>query len=373
MISGRTLDLSLIREDNVYTARALGMAGAYTAAGNDYSAVLFNPACLTRLRSKEFHLSMGIRSLENRASNNAGKSGTGKATETKLNSIGFVYPFPTRQGSLVMALGYARSRDFLDALELAGASRSLSARSAGHLSDFDGALAVDLSPNVSAGLGLTWHAGFEDFVQTIPDTVLSIKDDYSGFALKAGLQVRLLQVLQFGASARFMGRIFMTRESSVLSRDTLFVDPDADMSLDYPLELTFGAAYSTVPLTVSLDAGYFNASNTRYAWEDEAPVNFTDELRDSYRAALGADWLVPGTPLKLRGGAGYDESAYLSESRNNPFYYTTGIGVLIDRALAIDAAGFARFTTVTNSDPAVRGLTEKLSIYRLLLTLSYRY
>ncbi len=100
-------------------ARALGMGNAYIGVADDYSATRWNPAGLAQLRRLEF--SGGI---TNNSYNNAaafrGVSTDGKNSSTVLNDIGFVFPYPTTQGSLVFAFGYNRAADFTSALSFNG-------------------------------------------------------------------------------------------------------------------------------------------------------------------------------------------------------------------------------------------------------------
>ncbi len=92
-------------------ARALAIGPAYSAISDDYAAVFFNPAGLGQI--KRFEATLGFDffnystdALYLNTSNTAAKSGN------TLNSIGLVLPFPTYQGSFVLALGYNRLQNF---------------------------------------------------------------------------------------------------------------------------------------------------------------------------------------------------------------------------------------------------------------------
>jgi long-subunit fatty acid transport protein len=92
-------------------ARALAIGPAYSAISDDYAAVFFNPAGLGQI--KRFEATLGFdffdystNALYLNTSNAAAKSGN------TLNSIGLVLPFPTYQGSFVVAVGYNRLQNF---------------------------------------------------------------------------------------------------------------------------------------------------------------------------------------------------------------------------------------------------------------------
>jgi long-chain fatty acid transport protein len=370
----RELDQGVIRGDNIFTARALAMGGAYSADADDYSALYFNPACLARVRSKDLHLSLGNTSLTNSSSNSLGMSGQSNVSEFKLNSLGMIYPFPTSQGSLVTALGYSRPMDFLDALSLHKNGAVIQdSRSDGHLSNFEAGLAIDLSPNVSVGGSGAIHSGFEDYVENAGTQTTSIKDSYFGATLDAGLQARFTGNIAAGANVRFVNYVTYDRESSLKSGDTLYLDPKTTTSLYLPVQVNGGIAYSTVPFTFAVDAGYANWTNLTFAVQDKAPVNYQSELKDTYRFSAGTEWLLPHSPVKLRLGVRYETHPFASEEVKDPLTYSGGLGILLDKTLAVDLAGSVGRPVVTDSAPKMYELTQDYSIYRVLVTLSYRY
>ena len=99
--------------------RAQSMGGAYIGVADDYSATFWNPAGLAQMRRLEFTGGM----INTNYSNNAaffGTSQTATATNTALDNIGFVFPVPTSQGSLVFAAGYNRVNNYTTALSFNG-------------------------------------------------------------------------------------------------------------------------------------------------------------------------------------------------------------------------------------------------------------
>ncbi len=100
-------------------SRALSMGGAYIGVADDYTAVFWNPAGLAQMRRLEFTGGIVNTSYKNDASF-LGVTTNGKNSGTALDNLGFVFPFPTVQGSLVFALGYNRVTDFTSALSFNG-------------------------------------------------------------------------------------------------------------------------------------------------------------------------------------------------------------------------------------------------------------
>ncbi len=98
------------------SARALGMGNAYTSLSNDFSGTIFNPAGLGLVKKMEFTGGLNSYSLQNSTTFFNNKTDYTNST-TDLNQIGFVFPFPTYRGSLVLALGYNMLKDFNFALK----------------------------------------------------------------------------------------------------------------------------------------------------------------------------------------------------------------------------------------------------------------
>ena len=94
-----------------FSARAIGMGGAYTAIAEDYSAIYWNPAGLAQVRKTELWLGLSHLYLNSDINFNGSKSSS-SVSATKFNSFGLVFPVPTYQGSLVFALGYQKVKDF---------------------------------------------------------------------------------------------------------------------------------------------------------------------------------------------------------------------------------------------------------------------
>lgn len=95
----------------VLGARALGMGNAYTAAGNDFSSTLFNPAGLALIKKAELYTGFNYNNYDN----NVGffnRNSSLSNSISKLGQFGVALPMPTIQGSFVLGFGYSQVKDF---------------------------------------------------------------------------------------------------------------------------------------------------------------------------------------------------------------------------------------------------------------------
>lgn len=100
-------------------ARAAGMGFASIGVSDDFSASVHNPAGLAQMRRLEVVGSLGHAGLTNDATY-LGASSSDDVSVTALENIGFVFPYPTVQGSLVFAFGYNRLADLSGILSAKG-------------------------------------------------------------------------------------------------------------------------------------------------------------------------------------------------------------------------------------------------------------
>jgi hypothetical protein len=92
-------------------SRALGMGNAYIGVSDDFSATYWNPAGLAQMRRIE--ITGGVTNFNyNNSVSFLGATTDGKQSSTKLDNVGFAFPFPTLQGSFVLAFGYNRAADY---------------------------------------------------------------------------------------------------------------------------------------------------------------------------------------------------------------------------------------------------------------------
>lgn len=100
-------------------ARALGMGNSLAHAGGDFSSVSLNPAGLGLFNNSEISVS----GYNNNYSNNTtfyGNSLSEAYDATNFSQFGLVYKLPTSRGSMVLAFGYNRTRDFNRIVKFSG-------------------------------------------------------------------------------------------------------------------------------------------------------------------------------------------------------------------------------------------------------------
>ncbi|MGB9772838.1 MAG: OmpP1/FadL family transporter [Bacteroidota bacterium] len=131
-------------------ARFLGMGNAATGLADDYTAIYWNPAGLAQLRNSEISGSIYHFSYNNKATF-FGNTSSYSNTNTAFNNLGLVYPFPTKRGSLVLAVGFNRVNDFTTGLSFDGFNPSSSIIPTLYNSSYDLDMAYQLYLEDSTG------------------------------------------------------------------------------------------------------------------------------------------------------------------------------------------------------------------------------
>lgn len=92
-------------------AFTLSSAGSSAAAYTGYGSALLNPATLGMAQSSNFNIGLGLRDV-NEDATFLGSTASYDDSQTSFTNVGFVYAFPTVQGSLVFGGGYNQIADF---------------------------------------------------------------------------------------------------------------------------------------------------------------------------------------------------------------------------------------------------------------------
>ncbi len=100
-------------------SRALGMGNAYIGVSDDYSASVWNPAGLAQMRRLEVMGGISSTGMSNESTFRGIKKSS-DVSAAALDNVGFVFPFPTVQGSLVFAFGFNRVSDFASTVQFEG-------------------------------------------------------------------------------------------------------------------------------------------------------------------------------------------------------------------------------------------------------------
>ena len=177
--------VNLLEDEQGFGLRATALGNAYTALADDYSGIYYNPAGLARIKIGQF--SGSISNFNNQTDADfLGSKFSEELSSTKFQSLGLVFPFPVARGSFVMALGYQKIKDYEGYLKINGyqaesneldlpvindlndfgvylfdeqLQQGLSTDTEGSLSQWSFGLAMDFSPNFSAGFSMNIFDG----------------------------------------------------------------------------------------------------------------------------------------------------------------------------------------------------------------------
>ena len=336
--------------------RAMGMGGAFAGLADDFTAVYWNPAGLAQMQQREIAVAFLRNARENRAVTGLGTGSERRAvadlSNTRFGSLGFVYPVPVYRGSLVLAAGFNRVKDFDWALDhpfvpvvrdaagaVVGDSLAFEGnfRHEGELAVTSVAGAIDVSPSVSLGMTLSLIGGEDEWSsESVAIDTLDFfhedrwtyeeffSDDYgTTWTATLGAMVRSPR-----EDPRFrLGATMTTGPSQTVSytwrspdpdftsiefddgtvEETLNRDQKGSYKIGLPLSFGLGVSGRPVPqVTLAASVHATEWTQTEYGGEDpfelRTDTSFEDQYVDVLRWHLGAEWQVPWVALDLRAG-----------------------------------------------------------------------
>lgn len=409
-------------------ARAISMGGAYSAIGEDYTATYWNPAALAQIR--RFEVTGGLSHLAREIDTSFDHFRTADdASFTNLNELGFAYPVPTYRGSLVFGFGYNRIRSFdtnfaldvFNSLPQDSVTQSWRRLEEGSFNNWTVAGAIDLSPNLSAGIGLNFWSGSDDYqfttkevdsqnIYTFDDYRLddNISSKFSGFNVTFGALYRLGKMLRLAGTLSTPTTLtvkeeWMQRERTTFDideslPDEIFTDEGAtEYKIRTPFTFTAGASLnligflllsgqleftdwqqlsyrSDVPIVIAISDDF-----EREILQDEANEAIKESFRETRRLRLGAEMTVPGTATQLRLGYFRDPSPFRDAARADREFFSAGLGLLLDKQIKLDLAYVFGTWEQSINDPASRlndfvdQRFEEVTVNKLFATLSVRF
>jgi long-subunit fatty acid transport protein len=422
-----------------FGARALSLGGAYQGVADDYSAIYWNPAGLAQLRKMEFMMGISHTVLRNNL-DYRGNPFQVTNSATRLNSLGLAFPIPTYRGSLVFAVGYQRVKDFDYINEFRGISPEGSDRLSfyldstgtlyhfwgedvqkeeyihdeGTLNQWSGAFGIDISPNASVGMTMTYWSGSSDYRQDFYQVDVydhftkypanfydytekrGILAEYSSFSFKFGALVRVGKVIRLGIGMQPPQTFHVTENyrlnSSISFDDGEFIPLD-DLAGEFkyrvkmPFRFDAGLSLALGPILATGSAEYIDWTQLKFDVSDDERYDpdyqdlldqnrlFKDNYRPTLKLSVGGEIGLPFLASQFRGGLTYDQSpdkhASLEHDRK---YISLGYGLLIDKVFKLDIAyrlGF--WKQFSYDDLAPSGTDEEIYHHKLLLTVSYRF
>ncbi len=445
-------------------ARALSMGSAYIAVSDDYTASFWNPAGLAQMKRLEFTGSISNLGYSDK-STFYGNSLTADGTSTTINDLGFVFPFPTAQGSLVFAFGYNKVADFASGSSFSGFNPKSSivptlldadtdfnipywvyltnsagdytllkdsvnqraiTKESGSMGMWSMAGAIDIEENVSLGVTLNiisgkyifdrnyveedtkniysdtlphlpWNQAYYRFNKFYYDSHNEMEITGSSFTFgfmyraelyRIGATIRTPQVVSVKHTYSRAGQsVFDIPKDTAAwvgglepQKKTYSYDSYYDFGVIAPWNFGLGISFYPIPdLLLSADVDYSDWSQIEWSEDtDLQKENIT--LQSNFKGILsyrvGAEFNVPSTDLRLRGGYSLKPSPYKNDpSSFNHQTISGGAGILLQRNILIDAGvSFGSFKTSTNqySDPSSR-VDQSISTTNATVTLSYRF
>lgn len=369
-------------------ARAMGMGGVATALVDDGSALFLNPAGLARVRRIELaggikHQSFGLDAQV--IAPYVGDLTEGSSIATRLGSLTGVYPLPTYRGSLVAAGGFERvfSSDMEYVYQGPAVDDSFSERES--YSVTGGVLAwavggaIDISASASLGVTFLLWDGHDDVINNYdcftcdPDTFdfeRLIGTDYSAVSAIVGLQFRPTDWLGIGATVESPVSFTLEGTNVFYGYQTAYSYWFED-KLRLPFSFAGGGAVRMGALILGGDVRYTDWRQLDYEGILREEGQF--EYRATTEVHLGAEYMVPFYPLRIRAGYYTEPLAYkalnLKEDRS---FYTLGAGFLIDDVLAVDAA-LTLGDLEWSQDFQEREIHRDESLTRFFISTAYRF
>tara|TARA_B100000902_G_C27267273_1_gene894293 strand:+ start:453 stop:1772 length:1320 start_codon:yes stop_codon:yes gene_type:complete len=407
--------------------RAMGLGGAYVAVADDFSASYWNPAGLAQITERKLDVTFFRKSHVNKSVFNETRDNV-QLSNTGFSSMGFIYPYPVYQGSLVFAIGFNQVADLDWGLRQTGFDRldSLQTR---HQFQHEGQLtlssisaAVDVSQFISFG-GTLGFVGGEDrhrnelIYVDVNDryTYKNLRsediflDEYEGAtSLRLGALIRMPRDrprLRFGATVQssigqeiryqFRGNPKGYTSVEYDNEDIETIDKVSlrgRYEIQFPLQYAIGVSYFPIEgLLFSTGLSVSEWSQSEYVCCDEqqeqlrAETKFDRQYKDVVRYHLGIEWEVPEIALDLRAGyytdplpfvGPYEPSDPPIDMKKERRFITLGIGLLLDEVVQLDI-GWIRGDFEQTEEMLYSGrkniLSQETSVTRIFLNIGYGF
>ena len=398
-----------------FGARSLGLGTAYLGVANDFSAVYWNPAGLGRIQLNEITGGFSHLSYNNKSSL-FGNEQEFSNSNTTINSVGIVYPFPVAQGSLVFAIGYGRQNDFASALGFKGFNNvkriieypdSIELQGKvlenGGINNWIVGGSLEAARGLFIGLSLNFISGTYTYNRDYNENDIydryyikgwhqkvTIDEDIGGFTARAGLLYEFQRAnARLGFNIKFPSYLSMKEnytddwtkfaDADMPAVDTLFPYnsyPEFDVVTPFVFSTGLSWTFGQLMLSGALDYTDWTEMEFRNV-SDPAMLDENTVIKDSLTSTLnfrfGAELSIPRTDLQLRAGFAYIPSPYRSDkSPNNQKFITAGLGWIVEDAIRFDV-GYAYGFWDTQHEVIYANPTEKITTHNVIATVSYRF
>lgn len=391
-------------------ARQMAMGGAGIMS-MDGSALYYNPANLARIPRIEFNLGLSYQKYKGGSNSQSvglpqqyGANNT--KTNTRLNSLILSIPYPTYRGSLVFGLGVAHLNNFDRVSKFyyqednGGSITSVEeeAFESGGLNQYTFGFGIDLSPRISFGGAFIYHSGKHEFnlksdlYQTGSYEPLNqlLKYKYSGIGARLGIALQMSRHLGIGMTVESPTSLSVQQDTRLIENGTETYGY-AEYDIKKPFVFSSGLVTRFDNFTAMADMNYTDWSQLEYDDNPDMEIEFNSLFKDYYKEVLGfklgAEYVLPGLGLSLRGGyfnnplpfKDIEENGVKTYDGKTRQGYSFGIGLLVDQVMTIDIAyvhgsyenDYFR-NGIANFNNSVL-LNEDVSHNRIFLTGSYRF
>lgn len=358
--------LNLGRHQDI-SARAMALGGSFTGVANDFAALFYNPAGLSSIRKHEAQFTLEGTRLqgEGREADFPGREGDQE--NLGIQSFGIVFPVATERGGLSFALGSYAARTFSDVLtfqdELTPQRGPYEYRAEGDLTHYRAGMAIDLSPDAVFGFALSYINGEEQIdIRDVPAS--RYLRSYGGFSLEPALLFKVTPRWRLGVSLVALERFTVNETYQERGESSL----QQEYEVRHPIQLKLGAAYQGPGYLVAADYKAFNWSNYRIGLDD-ADFLENPAFPNEHAASLGAEALLPSTPILLRAGYAYNTLVGPDlDPTFNIHRVSLGAGFILGGAVDLSAAYALSFWEALSN-----GVYSENREHRALLTFGYRY
>lgn len=388
-------------------ARTMGMGGASLALADDFTALYWNPAGMAQIQKFEMFSSLSHNTAiaDTYFTDDTVKTATSRS-QMRLNSIGFVYPFLTRQGGFAVALGYNRSQNFDGQTAIQGVDPS-------NGTEFSGLVIDEINAN-SGGIGI-WSFGTSIYISKriliggsldfwqgnslneLDVTATDIADidrelarfryqdeidrQYSGIGGRVGLLAHLTDQISFGltvVSPVELGVDEQWYESTVAVYDDGEETSDTVsgvqvFDIERPFEIGVGAAVKLFnkQLILAGDVQLTDWTQTRYdpaPAEDISQDNFEEFYATTLQVRLGAEYQIPIIATHIRLGYLRDPIPFRYIQVDTHDFLTAGVGKIFEDALKLDVTYVLGGWAQQRNDVKTEHLT-----HRVFVSAAYRF
>lgn len=349
-------------------ARPMALGGSYTAVASDASALYYNAAGLSAVKKHEWSATLERDALYGMDRADGYADSHPHQEDLRIQSLAYLLPIPTSRGGLTFAFGYYRPRTFSDLLtytdSLAPSRGPYRYEAEGTLDQYRVGMGLDLSPDVSLGLAVSYLSGEESILVENGGQEAYLRS-YSGLNLEPSLMFKLTPRMRLGLSLVVSERINDLKEVyEVKGQD----NQQTDYSVKHPFQAKAGWAYQGDSYLLAADMRLNAWSQYKYGLQggsDPTKAGYKDEMAVS----VGGEKFIRPLNLVLRAGYAWNT---LPGTDFDPTYglhrFSTGVGLLLSGSFSVDAAYSYAFWGM-----AGQGLNLENKEQRGLVTFAYRY